>query len=55
MATLTLLDQPPLPSRADFGFEINFQCGVGPASRVFTATQDFIISSVTLYECLTLK
>lgn len=42
MATLTLTDQEPKPPRADFGFEIDFQRGVGPASRVFTATHDFI-------------
>lgn len=42
MATLTLTDVEPKPPRADFGFEIDFQRGVGPASRVFTATHDFI-------------
>lgn len=42
MATLTLTDKEPAPPRADFGFEIDFQRGVGPASRVFTATHDFI-------------
>lgn len=42
MATLTLTDVAPSPPRADFGFEIDFQKGVGPASRVFTATHDFI-------------
>lgn len=42
MATLTLTDKPPRPPKADFGFEIDFQRGVGPASRVFTATYDFI-------------
>lgn len=42
MATLTLTDKLPEPPRADFGFEIDFQRGVGPASRVFTATHDFI-------------
>lgn len=42
MATLTLTDKPPIAPRADFGFEIDFQRGVGPASRVFTATRDFI-------------
>lgn len=42
MATLTLSDSPPKPPRADFGFEIDFQRGVGPASRVFTATHEFI-------------
>ena len=42
MATLTLTDTLPQPPKADFGFEIDFQRGVGPASRVFTATHDFI-------------
>lgn len=42
MATLTLTDTLPDQPRADFGFEIDFQRGVGPASRVFTATHDFI-------------
>lgn len=42
MAILTLTDKEPAPPRADFGFEIDFQRGVGPASRVFTATHDFI-------------
>lgn len=42
MATLTLTDTKPQPPRADFGFEIDFQRGVGPASRVFTATHEFI-------------
>lgn len=42
MATLTLTDKEPVPPKADFGFEIDFQRGVGPASRVFAATHDFI-------------
>lgn len=42
MATLELTDKLPAPPRADFGFEIDFQKGVGPASRVFSATHDFI-------------
>lgn len=42
MATLTLTDTPPAPPKADFGFEIDFQRGVGSASRVFAATHDFI-------------
>lgn len=41
-ATVTLSDKPPPPPRADFAFEIDFQKGVGPASRVFAATHDFI-------------
>ena len=42
MATVSLIDREPRSPRADFGFEIDFQRGVGPASRVFTATRDFI-------------
>ncbi len=42
MATVTLTDREPSAPRADFGFEIDFERGVGPASRVFTATRDFI-------------
>lgn len=42
MATLTLSEREPPAPRADFGFEIDFQRGIGPASRVFTATHDFI-------------
>lgn len=42
MATVTLTDKKPSDPKADFGFEIDFQRGVGPASRVFTATRDFI-------------
>lgn len=42
MAELLLTDHEPAAPRADFGFEIDFQRGVGPASRVFTATRDFI-------------
>lgn len=42
MATVTLTDREPTAPKADFGFEIDFQRGVGPASRVFTATRDFI-------------
>lgn len=42
MATLTLTEKEPAPPKADFGFEIDFQRGVGPASRVFSATHDFI-------------
>jgi hypothetical protein len=41
-AVLTLTDKRPEPPRADFAFEIDFQKGVGPASRVFAATHDFI-------------
>lgn len=42
MATVTLTDREPRSPKADFGFEIDFERGVGPASRVFTATRDFI-------------
>lgn len=41
-AIVTLSDQAPAPPRADFAFEIDFVRGVGPASRVFAATHDFI-------------
>jgi hypothetical protein len=41
-AIVTLTDKMPAPPRADFAFEIDFQRGVGPASRVFSATHDFI-------------
>lgn len=42
MATLELTDRMPAPPRADFAFEIDFKKGVGPASRVFAATHEFI-------------
>lgn len=42
MASITLTDKRPQPPAADFAFEIDFQRGVGPASRVFAATHDFI-------------
>lgn len=42
MAIVTLTDKPAAPPRADFAFEIDFARGVGPASRVFSATHDFI-------------
>jgi hypothetical protein len=38
----TLAGGRPVPTKPDFAFEIDFQRGVGPASRVFTATHDFI-------------
>ncbi len=41
-AVITLSDKPPTAPQADFAFEIDFQRGVGPASRVFLATHDFI-------------
>ena len=34
-------DMPDLPP-SDFAFSVNFKKGVGPASRVFTATSAFI-------------
>jgi hypothetical protein len=40
--SITLTDAAPRPPQADFAFEIDFARGVGPASRVFTATADFI-------------
>lgn len=42
MATVTLTDKRPAPPPADFAFEVDFQRGVGPASRVFAATHEFI-------------
>lgn len=42
MASVTLTDKEPRAPNADFGFEIDFQRGIGSASRVFTATRDFI-------------
>jgi hypothetical protein len=42
MASVILTDRKPQPPAADFAFEIDFQRGVGPASRVFAATHDFI-------------
>ncbi|MCW5731579.1 MAG: hypothetical protein KIT20_12535 [Alphaproteobacteria bacterium] len=42
MATILLTDRKPEPPKADFAFEIDFQRGVGPASRVFSATHEFI-------------
>lgn len=41
-AIVTLSDRSPAPPQADFAFEIDFVRGVGPASRVFAATHDFI-------------
>ena len=48
MATLALTDQMPAPPRADFAFEIDFAKGIGPASRVFAATHEFIKACETL-------
>ena len=42
MATLLMSDEMPAPPQDDFAFEIDFQKGVGPASRVFAATHQFI-------------
>lgn len=41
-AILSLSDRLPPDPRADFAFEIDFLRGVGPASRVFSATHEFI-------------
>lgn len=41
-AILSLSEKPPPEPRADFAFEIDFLRGVGPASRVFAATHEFI-------------
>lgn len=41
-ATVTFSDGRPEPPKAEFAFEIDFKRGVGPASRVFRATDDFI-------------
>jgi hypothetical protein len=41
-AVLTLTEKPPAPPKADFAFEIDFQKGSGSASRVFSATHEFI-------------
>ena len=47
-AVITLADRPPPVPQSDFAFEIDFQRGVGPASRVFAATHDFIRACETL-------
>lgn len=41
-AIVSLSDRPPPEPKADFAFEIDFMRGVGPASRVFSATHEFI-------------
>ncbi len=41
-AEISLTDKPPHPPKADFAFSIDFERGVGSASRVFAATHDFI-------------
>ncbi len=41
-AVITLSDERPEPPPADFAFTIDFKRGVGPASRVFAATAEFI-------------
>lgn len=38
----TLTTRRPAPPEADFAFTIDFERGVGPASRVFLATHEFI-------------
>ena len=42
MAELTLTTKKPDPPKADFAFYIDFKRGEGSASRVFSATHDFI-------------
>lgn len=42
MANVTLTTKKPRPPRADFAFCVDFRRGSGPASRVFSATHDFI-------------
>lgn len=41
-AEITITTRRPSPPKADFAFYIDFKRGVGPASRVFAATHDFI-------------
>jgi len=41
-AELTLSTERPEPPQADFAVEIDFHKGVGPASRVFVAVNEFI-------------
>lgn len=41
-AEVTLTSRRPAAPDADFAFKIDFQRGVGPASRVFLATHEFI-------------
>ena len=42
MAEITLTTKKPEPPEADFAFYIDFKRGEGSASRVFSATHDFI-------------
>lgn len=42
MTELTLTTKKPAPPKADFAFYIDFKRGEGSASRVFSATHDFI-------------
>lgn len=42
MAEVTLTTRKPEPPKADFAFCVDFKRGEGPASRVFSATHDFI-------------
>lgn len=41
-AVVTLSEKRPPSPRSDFAFEIDFLKGAGSASRVFSATSDFI-------------
>ena len=41
-ADITISTRRPEPPQADFAFYIDFKKGTGPASRVFSATHEFI-------------
>ncbi|MEX2644160.1 MAG: hypothetical protein WD270_11945 [Acetobacterales bacterium] len=41
-AEVSLTTRRPEPPAADFAFYIDFKKGIGPASRVFSATHDFV-------------
>ena len=43
-ASVTITTRKPEPPKADFAFYIDFKRGEGPASRVFSATHDFIVA-----------
>lgn len=42
LADITITTRKPEPPQADFAFYIDFKKGIGPASRVFSATHEFI-------------
>ena len=42
MVEVTLTTKKPGPPKADFAFYVDFKRGEGSASRVFSATHDFI-------------